>query len=303
MTSLAISTGWNSKRHAEARAVVDEILSLGVDCVEAGYALTPKQLEGLLECRQQVRIVSVHNFCPIPASHKRSWGDDFLLSSLDDEERAIGVAATCETIDWATRLGAKVLVMHLGQVDMDISPCRVIKQWIAEGNMESSAIALKVNEAKKTRAPLAPCHLEAVRRSIDEILRKTRGTIVLGFENRSDYYEIPNVEEMDQLLAAYGSAVGYWHDVGHAFMQEIMGFYPPNEHIRSFCDRMVGTHLHDSLRVSDHRAPGYGEIDYETSLKPYLKHGVLKVLELHPRTTLEEAKSGIEFLHKGQIIQ
>ncbi len=301
--NLAMSTGWNSKRHADARDIVDEILSLGIEYIEAGYSLTLKQLEGLLECLPRVRVISVHNFCPIPASHKRSWGDDFLLSSLDEEKRATGVATTCETIEWAKRLGAAVMVMHLGQVEMDKTGCKLIKQWIGEGNLDASAITSKVKEARRTRAQLAPKHLEAVGRSIDSILSKARGDVVLGFENRSDYYEIPNVEEMEQLLSKYGSAVGYWHDVGHAYMQEIMGFYPLNEHIRSLSNRLVGTHIHDSLRVSDHRAPGYGEIDFGSSLRPYLSNGVLKILELHPRTTREEAESGIEFLRKRKIVQ
>ncbi len=299
--SLAMSTGWNSKRQVEARDIVDEILSLGIEYIEAGYSLTLRQLEGLLECLPRVRVVSVHNFCPIPASHKRSWGDDFLLSSLDEEKRAIGVATTCETMEWAKRLGATVMVLHLGQVEMDKTACKLIKQWIGEGNPDAAVIAAKVKEARGTRAQLAQRHMEAVRRSVDDILSKTRGAIVLGFENRSDYYEIPNVEEMEQLLSTYGSAVGYWHDVGHAFMQEIMGFYPLNEHIRALSHRLVGTHIHDSLRMSDHRAPGYGEIDFASSLQPYLRNGVLQVLELHPRTTREEAESGIEFLRKREI--
>lgn len=301
--SLAMSTGWNSKRQADARAIVDEILSLGIKCIEAGYSLTYRQLEGLLASLPRVRVVSVHNYCPIPTSHKCSWGDDYLLSSLDEEKRAAGVATTCETIEWAKRLGARVVVMHLGQVEMDKTPCRLIRQWISEGTLDATAVAAKVQGAREARAQLSPRHMEAVKRSIDDILSQTRGAVVLGFENRSDYNEIPNLEEMEQLLSAYGSAVGYWHDVGHAFMQEIMGFYPPNEHIRSLSNRLVGTHIHDSLRVSDHRAPGYGEIDFESSLQPYLRDAVLQVLELHPRTTFQEAQSGIEFLRKRRIVQ
>ncbi len=301
--TLAMSTGWNSKRHADAQGIVEEILGLGIDQIEAGYALTLSQLEGLVQLLPRVHVVSIHNFCPKPTTHTREWGDDFLLSSLDEDKRKSGVQAALQTFEWAKRLRARVMVMHLGQVEMDKTTCKAIKQQVSEGNADAHALAKAVAEVKESRARLAPRHLQAVRRSLDDILSKTRGEIIFGFENRSDYYEIPNIEEMEQLLVEYGNAVGYWHDVGHAFMQEIMGWYAPDEHIRTLHRRLVGLHIHDSLRVSDHRAPGYGEIAFESSLKPYARDGVLQVLELHSRTTREEAVSGIELLKMRQIIR
>ncbi len=118
---VAMSTGWNAKRHDNASGIVEEIRGLGIDYLEAGYSLNFRQLNELLELLPQggFKVNSIHNFCPIPAGHTRGWGDDFLLSSRDEEKRQNGVEATRRTIEWAERLGAQVVVMHLGHVEMD----------------------------------------------------------------------------------------------------------------------------------------------------------------------------------------
>ena len=304
VSHVAMSTSWNARRHDDARGVVEEILGFGIDHLEVGYLLNQKQLRELAELLPQGRfkVCSVHNFCPIPSGHSRAWGDDFLLSSLNDEERRIGVEATLQTLEWAGKLGAKVVVMHLGRVNMDRTTYSALKQRVAEGHGDSQDIALAVAGVKQERERLAKSHLDAVKRSLNDILASLPPGITLGIECRSDYYEIPTLSELTQLLAEYGIQVGYWHDVGHAFLQESMGFYEKDEYIRTLTNRLIGVHIHDSLRVSDHRAPGCGEIDFESSVKPYLKDGVLKVLELHPRVTREEAAKGIEFLRTRNII-
>jgi sugar phosphate isomerase/epimerase len=144
--------------------------------------------------------------------------------------------------------------------------------------------------------------LDAARRTLDDVLTQLPEGIVIGIENRSDYHEIPNLSELQQLLDEYGDAVGYWHDVGHAYMQELAGFYEKDAYIKTLQCRLIGAHIHDALGFSDHRAPGYGEIDFESSLKPYLNDGVLRVLELHSRVTPEEAAYGIQFLRTMNII-
>jgi sugar phosphate isomerase/epimerase len=248
------------------------------------------------------RVISIHNFCPVPPEHKCSWGDDYLLSSPEEAKRTLGVQSTLQTIEWAKRLGASVVVMHLGEVEVDKAIFKTIKQSVANGSADQHALAMLVAVARKERDRRAPRHLDAARKSLDDILAQLPSGIILGLECRSDYYQIPNVSEAQQLLAEYGDAVGYWHDVGHAHMQEIMGFYKPDEYIRTLHDRLIGWHIHDSLRVSDHRAPGDGEIDFNASVKPYLKDDALKVLEFHPRMTRTEAARGIELLQAMNII-
>ena len=48
---IAISTNWNSFRHETADALLEEIVSLGFDTVELGYALTHRQADGIAAWR------------------------------------------------------------------------------------------------------------------------------------------------------------------------------------------------------------------------------------------------------------
>ena len=303
-SAVAMSTSWNAKRHADAKGVVEELCGLGIERLEVGYLMGLVQLTDLcaLLPAGRVQVVSIHNFCPVPPEHKCSWGDDFLLSSPDEEKRKQGVRSTLQTAEWARRLGAQVVVMHLGEVGVDKGIFKTIKQSVANEDVDQHALKSLVVEARQERDRLAPPYLEAVKKSLDDILAQLPSGLVLGLESRSDYYQIPNMGEAQQLLEEYGDSVGYWHDVGHSYMQEIMGFYEPDEYIKTLHHRLIGWHIHDSLRVSDHRVPGAGAIDFDTSVKPYSKDGALQVLEFHPRVTRAEAAQGIEFLRTKNII-
>ena len=301
---MAMSTGWNAKRHDDARGAVEEILNFGIDNIEAGYSMQPSQLDelaGLLP-EGNIKVISIHNFCPIPPDHKCNWGDDFLLSSPNEELRKKGIRSTLQTIAWAQKLKAKIVVMHLGIVEMDRGLYNSIKQAIADGREGEPAFRLAIEEMKEERDRLIKPHFDAVRRTLDDIAARLPKGIVLGLENRYEYSSIPNIREMETLLNEYGGLVGYWHDTGHAFVQETMGFYEKDEYIKTLHHRLIGLHIHDSLKISDHRAPGYGEIDFASLLKPYLKDEIIKVLEFHPRVTPAEAAKGIEFLRMKDII-
>ncbi len=303
-STLAMSTAWNAKRHERAKDIVHEILGLGIDKLEAGYLLNEQQLRELADLLDQggFEVVSIHNFCPIPAQHSCAWGDDALLSSPDEEKRKEGIAATLTTLAWAERLGARVVVMHLGEITMDKASYQAAKQMVADEHRHSVALRRAVAATKREREARAAPHLAAIRRSLEAICARLPKGVVLGLENRYDYVSIPNLHEMQHLLAEYGAAVGYWHDVGHAHMQEFMGFYERGAYMRTLGERLVGAHIHDAAGASDHRPPGQGEIDFASLVQPLMADAVLRVLEFHPRVTRDEAAAGIEFLHARGIL-
>jgi len=301
---LAMSTGWSAHRHPEAQDLLAEVAGFGLSRLEAGYSLQPEQLVALgdLLPGSGFSVDSVHNYCPTPPDHKCNWGDDYLLSSPDEECRRRGVAATLASVGWAERLGARIVVLHLGLVELDKRPYNRIKEAIAAGERGGEGHRAAVEELRRERARLVGPHLEAARRTLDDLLARLPPTLKLGIECRYEYFALPSLSEMMQLLGEYGDRIGYWHDMGHAHVQEYMGFYAPGEYIRTLHPWMLGVHMHDSLGISDHRAPGYGEIDFESSLKPYLRADVLRVLELHPRVTPEEAASGFAFLRARGLV-
>ena len=75
---ISCSTCWNSGRHTDGAAMIQEILDLGFDTVELGHGIRLPLVEGILKMWEagKVKISSLHNFCPLPpaflASRRRT---------------------------------------------------------------------------------------------------------------------------------------------------------------------------------------------------------------------------------------
>jgi len=125
---------------------------------------------------------------------------------------------------------------------------------------------------------------------------------MLGLETRFHLHEIPNMDEMAELLNEVSeSPVGYWHDVGHAEVQQQLGFSLHEEWLSRFKDRMVGIHLHDILGISDHHAPGKGDMNWEMVAK-YLPPGIVKVCEIGEWNDEEQMQGVVNLLQKKGIV-
>ncbi len=106
--------------------------------------------------------------------------------------------------------------------------------------------------------------------------------VFLGIENRFHFHEIPDFEEIGLILKTFqGAYIRYWHDVGHARVQENLGIIGHNDLLEAYSEKIIGIHLHDVRGLKDHLAPGQGEIDYE-EIKPFLKPPLLRSWSLMP---------------------
>jgi sugar phosphate isomerase/epimerase len=110
------------------------------------------------------------------------------------------------------------------------------------------------------------------------------------------------MDEMAELLnEMQGSPVGYWHDVGHAEVQQQLGFSLHEEWLSRFEHRMIGIHLHEVLGISDHQAPGKGNMNWDMVGK-YLPQGVVKVCEIGEWNKEEQMQGVVNFLQKEGIV-
>ena len=98
-----------------------------------------------------------------------------------------------------------------------------------------------------------------------------------------------------------GQLAGYWHDTGHAEVQQQLGFAFHEDWLSRFRDRMVGIHLHDIRGISDHHAPGKGTMNWEMIAK-YLPRGVVKVCEIGEWNDEERMKGAVRFLRERGIL-
>ena len=71
--SLLLSTAWNAFRHTNAKKLIFEIKKTGFQEVELSFNLTSsmvRDIAGLVK-NKEIRVISLHNFCPIPDGIKR----------------------------------------------------------------------------------------------------------------------------------------------------------------------------------------------------------------------------------------
>jgi sugar phosphate isomerase/epimerase len=210
---------------------------------------------------------------------------------------------TKKTIDLTANVSAKAIVLHMGEVPIDLS----LQDRLYKLHDESYAQTKEYSQAKEElvyqRISQAPPYLDAARKSLQELSEYSRQKgIMLGLETRFHLNEIPNMDEMTELLNEVPeSLVGYWHDVGHAEVQQQLGFSLHEEWLSRFKDRMVGIHIHDILGISDHHAPGKGDMNWEMVAK-YLPPGIVKVCEIGEWNDEEQMQRVVKFLQKKGII-
>jgi sugar phosphate isomerase/epimerase len=292
---LAVSTVWASARAQEAASLLDSLAESGLDRLELEYRLTTGLIEGIKkELRpRDLSVVSVHNYCPVPADmpREKASGDLFNLADLDKEMRLVACRHTVQTMELASDVEASAVVLHLGFVK-GIGDKQTTREAAQAGEMTP-----ELSKLLKERASFAPKHLDAVSFSLERLLERALTLDVwLGLENRFHAHQIPDFNEVGFLLERFkGAPVGYWHDTGHAWVAGLAGMTPSEEWLTTYSDSLLGCHLHDSVDDEDHRPPGTGDMDWE-ALCPLLLPARHKVLEVAPGPEPEELARGAEML-------
>jgi sugar phosphate isomerase/epimerase len=298
----ALSTSWKSNRTNSVTAWFHLLENFMITGLELDYRIDESRYKQLREALKQSRlkVVSVHNFFPIPPVKPDSGGggDLFLLSHPDRQERNQAIEWTARSIQHAGDLGARAVVLHCGYVDMNPELDRLYHYYRLQQIHSPTARAF-IRKKLEERERLKPRYMESLLHSLDSLVpvAESKG-IFLGLENRYHYHELPGIKELKVLLENFqGAPIGYWHDTGHAHAHETLSLLPPFVLLDKFSDRLIGIHLHDAIGLDDHLAPGKGEIEF-SRLKPYLKSDTIQVMELKPGTPDGEVVEGINYLNR-----
>ena len=296
---LGISTCWWHNKVDQGGEIVRGVLELGLKGVELEYRITETMYRQMKpQLKKDLKVLTIHNYFPKPEefANAKGSGDLFLLSSTDRDERLRAVKYSIRTIEHAHDLEARVVVLHLGRVDMSNSTFK-IRELLAKGKTERNERSTLINEQRQTREGRHQKHLDAVLSSLDALNKEAdRRDVFLGIENRYHFHEIPDFKEIEIILERFqGGHIGYWHDVGHAGAQENMGFIRQKDLLEAYSGMLIGIHLHDVKGLDDHWAPGQGEMNFE-QIKPFLKSSHTKILEVHQRVDKEALLNGIQDL-------
>jgi len=302
---LAISTAWRSEILDSGKEIVEEILGLGVNTLELEYRVSRSNLKEMEPYLRdgRVSVKSLHNIFPLPRHiHKSKAKGEFVsLSSPDDQERRSALAYTMKTMEWAKKLGAGAVVLHMGRAPMD-GVMGFLMEAYDRGITATEEGKSFIAEHKEIRGRLGKSLLEASLKSLETLAREAqRKEILLGVENRYNIQDFPNLEEFKAIFREFpDSPIRYWHDMGHATTQENLGLVAKGELLENFGELLLGVHLHGCRGYHDHYAPGSGEEDY-SFLKKFLKPETLRVVETHYRATREELLRGLDFLREQEI--
>ena len=302
MAEAALSTMWGIGRFPDLGGFFAAARELGFRRFELNHAVTAAMLDAV--GLNGHRIPSIHEPCPAEHSLAELRSRGWLVSAVDEADRRRAVATVRRSIELAQRIGASVVVVHPGQVDVDPALERTLLELYREGAAGEPRFALARERLRSARAERAEAAMRSVRRSLQELAEHAAGLGVrLGLENRYHYHEIPQPDELEELLAMdRGEVIGYWHDVGHAEAMERLGFSRHEECLRRFAARIVGVHLHDIDGIKDHFAPGLGSLDWDMVARN-LPSAALRTCEVQSFNPPREVIAGLRLLVDKGIME
>ncbi len=278
-----------------------EIRELGFEYAELSHGIRVSLVPGILEAVDagDIKISSLHNFCPLPLGVMKASPNLYEFSTASELDRNLALKHTQKTLEFATRVKASLVVLHLGSIEMKDYTGR-LGDLLEHDGKDSKKFqklrdeALKVREAKKAGP------FERMKALLKQIIPEAekRG-IKLGCENRQALEELPLDGDFESFLAEFQSPnVVYWHDTGHAQIKENLGVFQHAQFLESLAPRLGGFHVHDvNFPERDHAAPGQGMIDF-AALKPFVKPEHIKVFEFSPSLPALMAKDGVAHIKR-----
>jgi hypothetical protein len=243
------------------------------DRLEAGFleALTPLLL------RSGLPILAIE--APCPASRASAA----MLCAGDRAEATAALEAALATIAWAPTVGARFVVLRLGQVaalERDFAHAR---DRYVRGDLDP-AHALELLDM---RDQLAERSLDAARRALDRLCRAAEAaavTLVLRSPRR--YSALPSPREVDLLLADLrGAPLAPALDVPAAHLLDDMGFYPMALSVAAFGAHSALIYGGDACGPIGALPPGMGVVD-----PPALPAGVPVAISPWSGLTLDETQ-------------
>jgi len=282
------------------------MVDLPIDGVELEYRISKPMLEQMRQPLKQsgLKITSLHNYCPIPSLTPpvKGSGDLFLLSSLEPEERQRAVHWTMRTIENANDLEAPVVILHCGRVEMP-TEIESLYQFYETRQIDSKDAQTFQQRKLDERDQFVTAHTDALLFSLDQLMGYAeKQGIILGLENRYHYHELPTPAVFETLLTEFkGGPIGYWHDTGHAYANEVLGIIEPGTLLQDFANHLLGIPWHDARGLDDHLVPGQGEIDFN-ALNPFIQENLPIVIELKPGTSREQVQEGIQHTRKHLLM-
>ena len=274
-----------------------EVRDLGFEYAELSHGTRISLLPGILEAVDagEIKISSLHNFCPLPMGVNVAAPNLYQFSSERPRERELALRYTLKTLEFAARVKAPAVVLHLGSIEMKDYTDRLLEMLSRgeRGSPKYDRLCMEVDEKRQARKEP---FMERVKEALKQVLPEAeKRELTLGAENRQALEELPVESDFQFLLRELSNPrLRYWHDTGHAQIKENLGFSPHAIQLESLRHHVFGFHIHDvQFPGRDHCAPGTGSVDF-LALKPFVRPEHIKVFEFSPSLKPEQVRSGAD---------
>lgn len=303
---FALSTNWCNRIYTSGEEIADKAVELGFSALELGFNTTVDQLAGFAGRLDQIPVESVHAFCPVPLSAPDGSPELYSLASPDENERAMARIHLLKTIDTASDLGAKSIVLHAGRIPLATffskkRDSHLLRETLiaAKGDALNPKYRKALNSALSARnkraAKITDLFLRELE-SITPVLEKR--SVALALENLPFLEGYPNeVETLDIVTRLSGSHVFAWYDTGHHRVREMHGWIDDaaKEALEKLEEGSLirGIHINDVKDYyDDHYAPGGGNVDFSalSSMASKVEH---VVFEPKSHVSPEDLKSSL----------
>jgi sugar phosphate isomerase/epimerase len=311
---FALSTNWCNRKYSSGEEIADKALELGFAALELGFNTTQDQLAGFLKRSDRIPVESVHAFCPVPLSAPDGSPELYSLASLDENERAMARIYLLKTIDTASDMGAKSIVLHAGRIPLATffskkRDSHLLRETLiaAKGDTLNPKYRKVLNSALSARnkraAKITDIFLRELE-SIEPVLEKR--SLALALENLPFLEGYPNeVETLDIVTRLSGSRVFAWYDTGHHRVREMHGWIDDaaKEALEKLQDASLirGMHINDVKDYyDDHFAPGGGGVDFAalSSMAAKAEHVVFEPKSHVSEENLSKSISSISSIWK-----
>ena len=273
---FALSTNWCNRKYDSGEEIADKAIALGFEALELGFNTTDAQLSGFIKRLDQIPVESVHAFCPVPLSAPDGSPELYSLASRDENERAMARIHLLKTIDTASDLGAKSIVLHAGRIPLTTffskkRDSHFLRETLiaAKGDTLNPKYRKVLNSALSARNRRAAKITEVFLRELESIIPVLeKRSIALALENLPFLEGFPNeVETLEILTRFSGAPVFAWYDTGHHRVREMHGWI--GDDAKAALEKLEeislirGIHINDVKDYhDDHFAPGGGNVDF-----------------------------------------
>ena len=152
-----------------------EIRELGFEYAELSHGIRISLVPGILEAVDagEIKISSLHNFCPLPMGVMQAAPNLYEFSAESDHDRELAIRCTHKTLEFASRVRAPLVVLHLGSMQMKDYTGKLCG-LLQNGGKDSPKYAKLLAEAVKARAAKKEKFFARTKETLRQILPERR---------------------------------------------------------------------------------------------------------------------------------